>query len=209
MAQRPSLWLSSSRRLTWWWRALSSSALLLACALAPASAGVAGDVGALDRPPAAPGTSSTAGARYSPPVVAPVVDPFRAPTTPYGPGNRGLEYRPRSGTAVRAIGNGRVAFAGQVAGRLVVSVDHPDGLRSSLVGLAVLRVTVGDRVARGDVMGHAGGLLHLGVRRFGTYLDPATLFAEPGPAILVPLPSDLRPLVGRGVAGFGPGAAGH
>lgn len=208
MAQWP-LSLSLSLRRMSRWCALSSCALLLAGALAPAAAGAAGDVGALDRPPAEPGTSSPAGARYSPPVVAPVVDPFRAPTTPYGPGNRGLEYRPRPGTAARAIGDGRVAFAGQVAGRLVVSIDHPDGLRSSLVGLAVLRVTVGDRVARGHVVGHTGGLLHLGVRRSGTYLDPATLFADPGPAILVPLPSDLRPGAGRSVAGFGPGAPGH
>ena len=29
---------------------------------------------------------------YAPPVDAPVTDPFRPPTSPYGPGNRGVEY---------------------------------------------------------------------------------------------------------------------
>ena len=28
----------------------------------------------------------------TPPVDAPVLDPFRAPAGPYGPGNRGIEY---------------------------------------------------------------------------------------------------------------------
>ena len=83
--------------------------------------------------------SGAAAAVYSPPVVAPVIDPFRAPTGPYGPGNRGLEYATRAGAPVTAIGAGRVAFAGQVAGRLVVSVEHPDGLRSSVLGLGPSR----------------------------------------------------------------------
>ena len=29
---------------------------------------------------------------YQPPVDAPVTDPFRPPLTPYGPGNRGIDY---------------------------------------------------------------------------------------------------------------------
>ncbi len=126
--------------------------------------------------------------RYSPPVDAAVVDPFRLPLGHYGPGNRGLEYRTVPGTPVRSIGAGRVVFAGLVAGRRVVSIDHPDGLRSSLVGLAVISVRAGHRVAIGDVVGSAGPTLHLGVRRDGRYLDPATLFTRRGPARLVPIP---------------------
>ena len=55
------------------------------------------------------------------------------------------------------------------------------------MGLAVVSVDVGDRVARGQVVGRSGVLLHLGVRRNGSYLDPATLFGSTGPARLVPL----------------------
>jgi len=125
--------------------------------------------------------------RYRPPAEAPVVDPFRAPAHTYGPGNRGLEYATRPGQPVHAVGEGRVAFAGPVAGRLVVSIDHPDGLRSSLTGLATVAVTRGATVVGGDVVGTAGSTLHLGVRRDGTYLDPASLFAAGAGVHLVPL----------------------
>lgn len=133
--------------------------------------------------------SSDAGPAYQPPVDGAVRDPFRPPSTPYGPGNRGLEYDTTGGEAVRAIGPGVVAFAGPVAGRGVVSVVHPDGLRSSLTGLGRVLVRRGERVATGTVVGTALPMLHLGVRRDGEYVDPASLFGRrvrPRRAILVP-----------------------
>src|SRR2546426_469687 len=39
---------------------------------------------------------------YRPPVEAPVTDPFRPPLTPYGPGNRGIEYATVPGASVHA-----------------------------------------------------------------------------------------------------------
>ena len=123
---------------------------------------------------------------YRPPLEARVVDAFRLPAGPYGPGNRGLEYDTEPGRPVRSIGSGRVAFAGAVAGRLVVSVDHPDGLRSSLVGLASIDAAVGQRVEIGTVVGRSGDRLHLGVRRGRVYLNPEGLFAGHRRARLVP-----------------------
>ena len=76
-----------------------------------------------------------------------------------------------------------MAFAGRVAGRGVVSVDHPDGLRTTYEPVAA-RVSRGDRVTRASVLGvlepapsHCGALacLHWGLRRGETYLDPLTL----------------------------------
>ena len=132
-------------------------------------------------PPVAPGT-------YVRPVDRPVRDPFRLPAGQYGPGNRGLEYATVSGDAVRAIGAGRVVFAGPVAGRLVLSVDHPDGRRSSLVGLASLHVAVGDLLARGTMVGAAAPGLHLGLREGDRYVDPARfLSGYVRRAVLVPL----------------------
>jgi murein DD-endopeptidase MepM/ murein hydrolase activator NlpD len=132
-------------------------------------------------PPVPPGT-------YAPPVDRAVRDPFRLPNGPYGPGNRGLEYDTASGDPVRAIGAGRVAFAGPVAGRLVVSVVHPDGRRSSLTGLASLRVSAGQLVARGTVVGTSGVALHLGLREADRYVDPAPFLSAPRRrAVLVPL----------------------
>ncbi|HMR95372.1 MAG TPA: M23 family metallopeptidase [Microthrixaceae bacterium] len=128
---------------------------------------------------------------YRPPVDGDVVDPFRAPINPYGPGNRGLEYATDEGAPARSIGDGVVVFAGPVARRGVVTVEHPDGLRSSLTGLATIGVARGERVNVGDVLGTTGLRLHLGVRRGDEYIDPASLFGAEIPplhAVLVPLP---------------------
>lgn len=137
-------------------------------------------------------TPSRSAVSYRPPVAAPVSDHFRAPTSPYGPGNRGIEYATRPGGTAGSIGAGAVVFAGRVAGRGVVTVSHADGLRSSLTGLAVVLVAVGERVEAGDVLGTTTTVLHLGVRRGADYLDPATLFGVDGTrshAVLVPVPA--------------------
>lgn len=122
----------------------------------------------------------TAGAqetvRYRPPVEAPVVDPFRAPATTFGAGNRGLTYDLPAGSSVRASAAGEVTFAGPVAGTLHVTVLHPDGLRSSYSFLESVGVRRGQRVDQGDLVGTAGAGFHLGVRSGDAYLDPAALF---------------------------------
>ena len=140
-----------------------------------------GGSGSLPAGPTAP--------RYQPPVLRPVVDPFRAPAGPYGPGNRGLEYATLPGDVAGAIGPGVVVFAGDVGGRGVVSVIHPDGLRSALTGLAGVTARPGQVVVAGTPLGTAGPLLHLGVRDGDRYVDPALLFGPPSRprhAILVP-----------------------
>ena len=147
-----------------------------------------------------------------------MVDPFRPPPEPWLAGNRGLEYATAPGTLVRAIGPGRVAFAGPVAGRLVVTVNHPDGLRSSYTWLAAINVAEGDRVDGGDPIGVAGTGLHLGVRRGDTYIDPAGLWGTVvggGRVVLVPDAGVAGPETGS-IGGPGPpgpsgrsGPAGH
>jgi hypothetical protein len=115
---------------------------------------------------------------YVPPVAAPVVDPFRPPGTAYGPGNRGLEYATAEGDDVRASATGTVQFAGQVAGTLHVTLGHADGVRTSYSFLDSIEVALGQRVARGDLVGRAGDRLHLGARIGDVYVDPASLFAS-------------------------------
>jgi len=140
---------------------------------------------------AAQATSSTRAAaptQYEPPVQGVVVDYFRAPKTDYGPGNRGWEYSLPVGSEVRAPGSGVVAFAGPVAGRLVISIDHPDGIRSSMTGLGRIYVQAGDRVSVGEPVGSSTTVLHLGFRRNGKYIDPALLLAISLHAVLVPIP---------------------
>lgn len=109
------------------------------------------------------------------PVDAPVVDPFRPPASPYGPGNRGLEYGTEPGQTVVAVDGGLVSFAGPVAGTAVVVVDHGGGLRSSSVRLTRILVEVGQSVAQGQAIGLADGGFHLGARVGSGYVDPAEL----------------------------------
>ena len=127
--------------------------------------------------------------RFVPPVDAPISDPYRPPSTPYGPGNRGIEYATRPGVEVRASGSGVVAFAGVIAHERYVSIDHVGGIRTTYSYLATIQVVTGQPVAQGDIVGTAGVRLHFGARRFGHYIDPASLFeSAPQPrARLVPV----------------------
>ncbi len=119
------------------------------------------------------------------PVPHPVVRPFTAPTSPYGPGHRGVDLAGEVGAPVFAAGAGVVVFAGPVAGRSVVSLEHEGGLRTTYEPL-IVHVTAGQRVAAGAVLGlllpgHAGcagACLHWGARRGEEYLDPLGLLGR-------------------------------
>ena len=131
-------------------------------------------------PPAAGELASAgqpAAPTYIPPVDAPISDPFRPPSGPYGAGNRGLEYDTRPGTPVRASGTGTVVFAGPVGGALHVTLSHGDGVRTSYSYLADIEVVLGQQVDQGRRIGTAGDRLHFGARAGDAYFDPASLFA--------------------------------
>ncbi|MET8760619.1 M23 family metallopeptidase [Lentzea sp. NPDC004782] len=121
-------------------------------------------------------------ARFSWPLPPPhpVVRAFQSPTTPFGPGHRGADLSAPAGTAVLAAGDGVVVYAGAVAARTLVSVQHRGGLRTTYEPVTPT-VTAGDQVRRGDVVGHlqeghcASPCLHWGVRRGDEYLDPLRL----------------------------------
>ncbi|GAA1812808.1 hypothetical protein GCM10009835_35600 [Planosporangium flavigriseum] len=82
-----------------------------------------------------------------------------------------------------AAGPGVVRFAGRLAGRGVVSIDHSDGLRTTYEPITPT-VVAGRAVRAGDVIGtldpaHPGcpvaACLHWGLRRDEVYLDPLAL----------------------------------
>ncbi len=118
---------------------------------------------------------------YLPPVDAPLMELFRAPASPFGPGNRGVDYATLPGAPVRAAASGEVTFAGRVGLSLHVVVRHADGIRTSYSFLASAAVRGGERVAAGHVLGLAGGPLHFGARAGDVYLDPLVLFGAGGP----------------------------
>jgi murein DD-endopeptidase MepM/ murein hydrolase activator NlpD len=123
-----------------------------------------------------------------------VVASFRAPPTPWGAGHRGVDLAAAVGQPVLSAGGGRVSFAGSVAGRGVVVVTHPGGLRTSYEPVGA-QAPVGTAVRAGDVVGVVAPTpghcaprtcLHWGLRRGGRYLDPLTLVGR-GPPVLLPV----------------------
>ncbi len=118
-----------------------------------------------------------ANAAWVQPIQAPVIDPFRPPASPYGRGNRGLEYGNSKGLAVSAVDAGRVMFAGLVAGSRHVVVDHGNGLRSTYAYLDTSVVVRGQMVVKGQIIGRADSGFHLTARLGDSYVDPQLLFA--------------------------------
>jgi murein DD-endopeptidase MepM/ murein hydrolase activator NlpD len=131
-----------------------------------------------------------------PPLVAPVIDPFRGPACTWCPGNRGIDYGAPAGALVHAAAAGIVSFAGVVAGTTWVTIGHQGGLASTYGPMATLAVRRGAEVASGQVLGTTTGPLHFGVRLDGRYIDPAPLLGRPPHLVprLVPMSSPIRPI---------------
>ncbi len=123
----------------------------------------------------------------SPPTVVRPFDPWLT-------GHRGADLAGSPGAPVLSAGPGTVLFAGVVAGRGVVSVVHPGGLRTTYEPVHAT-VGAGDAVRAGSAIGtlaagHPGcpvaACLHWGLRRGDVYLDPAALMGR-GRVRLLPL----------------------
>lgn len=122
-----------------------------------------------------------------------VVSGFDPPASAYGAGHRGVDLAGRAGQTVRAAAAGRVTFAGKLAGRGVVVVDH--GATRTTYEPVTAGVRVGDTVTAGEPIGtlEAAGshcppaaCLHWGLLEGEVYLDPLTLVGA-GPVRLLPL----------------------
>ena len=112
---------------------------------------------------------------YQAPIDTWVEDPFRPPAHIGAPGNRGLQYGSSEGHGVRAAADGRVAFAGRVGHRLIVSIDHADGVRTTYTGLGRIQVEQGQPVEAREIIGVAIARFHFGARLGDHYLDPQVL----------------------------------
>ena len=116
---------------------------------------------------------------------------FDPPAQRWDAGHRGIDLDATTGDAVLAVAGGTVAFAGEVGGKPVVSVDHAGGIRSTYEPV-MAEVAAGDSIERGERIGtvaadgsHCDGTcLHLGARRGDRYLNPLALLA---PVVLKPL----------------------
>ncbi|SFL83634.1 M23 family metallopeptidase [Geodermatophilus ruber] len=152
-------------------------------ALLLTTVGLLGPTSAVAEPAAPP----PAGSLWVRPVDGAVTRTFEPPPGPYAAGHRGADLAGGAGSPVLAAGDGVVAFAGMVAGRPVVSVDHAGGLRTTYEPVTP-SVGAGQAVRRGFPVGvlaagHAGcpveACLHWGLRRGEVYLDPLALLRPP------------------------------
>ena len=109
---------------------------------------------------------------------------FAPPALKWTSGHRGLDLVAKSGEAILAAASGTVVFAGSIAGKPVVSIDH--GSVRTTYEPVVSTVSVGERVALGQVIGvlgaggHCRGCLHWGLREGRNYLDPLLLLGNRG-----------------------------
>lgn len=123
---------------------------------------------------------------YLRPVKGAILRHFEPPPTPYAAGHRGIDMRAAVGTTVVAANDGVVAFAGPVAGRLFVSIDHADGIRTTYSFLSAVLVKRGQTVKRRDPVALSGTgdgsspepHLHFGARIGESYIDPEPLLLD-------------------------------
>jgi len=122
-----------------------------------------------------------------------VVRAFDPPDTPYGAGHRGVDLLGSVGQPVLSALPGTVTYAGLLAGRGVVVVDH--GATRTTYEPVTATVTVGTPVGAGSQIGGLGlagshcfprACLHWGWIEGETYLDPLRLVGA-GPVRLLPL----------------------
>lgn len=101
------------------------------------------------------------------------------------PGHRGVDLAARTGQDILSSDDGVVAYVGVIAGVPVVSVDHPDGIRTTYQPVHAT-VRVGDEVKEGQPIGrmapphgeHDG--LHWGARSGkDAYINPLSLLDAP------------------------------
>ncbi len=123
-----------------------------------------------------------------------VVETFDPPQVRWGAGHRGVDLAGSAGQTVRSTLPGTVAFAGRIAGRGVVVVDHGD--RRTTYEPVAATVPLGQAVDRGEPIGRLelhgshcfpSACLHWGLRSGDDYLDPLTLIEDqPRPVRLYP-----------------------
>lgn len=122
-----------------------------------------------------------------------VVRGFTPPASAWGAGHRGVDLAGSAGQAVRASAAGQVTFAGLLAGRGVVVVDH--GATRTTYEPVTGQIRVGAQVGSGDRIGRLTlpgshcfpvACLHWGWidNVEGTYLDPLDLVGEAGVRLL-------------------------
>ena len=113
--------------------------------------------------------------------------------------HNGIDFAAPSGTAVRAVGDGVVEFAGQQSGYgNIIIVKHRNDLSTVYAHLSRIDVKVGQSVAQSQFIGAVGMTgwatgphLHFEYRLNGEYTDPAVIAKQDGG--MTPITAASRP----------------
>ncbi len=133
---------------------------------------------------------------------------FEKPAARWSAGHRGVDLALGPGGGVLAPYEGEVVFVGTVVDRQVLTLEHPDGRRSSFEPVSE-PLPVGTRVQAGDVIAQLDSdiqhcapnfCLHWGVRepapgsetarRGLDYTNPLLLLGLESPSVLLPIGDD-------------------
>jgi murein DD-endopeptidase MepM/ murein hydrolase activator NlpD len=144
---------------------------------------------------AGPATAVTGPGRgFHPPLPLPlaVVRGFAPPVHPWESGNRGVDLAAFVGERVYAATPGAVLYAGELAGRGVISIR--DGTLRTTYEPVDPVVHAGDLVTQGELIGYVsdvldncgppGSCLHWGALRTNVYVDPMGLLRAPAIRLL-------------------------
>jgi murein DD-endopeptidase MepM/ murein hydrolase activator NlpD len=128
----------------------------------------------------------------------PVARAFDAPSPNWNRGHRGVDLSGKPDQPVYAAGRATVVFAGQLAGRPVVSLAHPGGLRTSYEPVkAAVRVgqLVDARTAIGRLQAGHPGCATAACLHWGAMWGPAARADYVNPlGLLASTPIRLKPL---------------
>ncbi|MEV0825600.1 M23 family metallopeptidase [Nonomuraea rubra] len=121
-----------------------------------------------------------------------ILRPFTPPPEPWLAGHRGIDLAAPADTPVLAAGPGTIRFAGPVAGKGVITIDHEGGLRTTYLPVTA-SVRRGQPITPGAKLGvlepskhHCEeSCLHWGLRRGTSYLNPLQLLGH-APTRLLP-----------------------
>lgn len=137
-----------------------------------------------------------------------VLTPFEQPAARWASGHRGVDLALEPGQAIVAPAEGRVIFSGRVVDRQVLTLEHPDGRRSSFEPVTD-SLPVGSQVQAGQVLARLDPeiehcspsfCLHWGLRepsddprqarRGLAYTNPLLLLGLEEPSVLLPVGPD-------------------
>jgi murein DD-endopeptidase MepM/ murein hydrolase activator NlpD len=114
------------------------------------------------------------------PLIGPITQRFGQELTQYGP-HMGIDIDGDTGDPVKAARTGTVTVAGYAdsCGGIQVRIDHGDGFVSHYHHFSAELVSVGQRVARGTIIGRVGSTgcstgshLHFAITKNGVWVDP-------------------------------------